>query len=170
MMEMTGEVADGIFVHPLNTVEFIRDRALPAIERGLSASGRSRPDFEISCQTICMVGKNDAEIAAARSKARGQISFYGSTPAYKIVLDHAGWGEIQPRLNRMSKEGRWAEMMELITDDMLDAIGVSGTPQEVGALLRERNAFADRTSVILYDETGEPGVLADIARGIRGES
>jgi len=170
MMEMTGEVADGIFLHPLNTTSFIAEEALPFLKRGLQASGRTRKDFEISCQTICMLGKNDAEIATARSKARGQISFYGSTPAYKVVLDHAGWGEIQPRLNRMSKEGRWTEMMELITDDMLDAIGVSGTPQEVGAILRERNAFADRTSVILYDETGDPGALADVARAIRGQS
>ena len=164
MMEMTGEVADGIFLHPLNTRSFIDEEALPALERGLARSGRVRDDFEVSCQTICMVGTNDEEIAEARSKARGQISFYGSTPAYKVVLDHAGWGDLQPRLNRMSKEGRWAEMMELISDDMLDAIGISGTPQQVGAAIRERNGFADRSSLILYDETGEPGTLADIVK------
>ena len=60
-----------------------------------------------------MVGSNDEEIALARSKARGQISFYGSTPAYKVVLDHEGWGDIQPELNRLSKQGKWFEMMGL---------------------------------------------------------
>ena len=168
MMEMTGEVGDGVFLHPLNTKGFIRDVALPSIHKGLATSGRRLEEFEISCQTICMVGSSDEEIAKARSKARGQISFYGSTPAYKVVLDHAGWGDLQPRLNRMSKEGQWIEMMDLITDDMLDAIGVSGTPDQVGTALRERNAFADRTSVILYDETGSPDALSDIVRAAHG--
>nr|ADI22009.1 coenzyme F420-dependent N5,N10-methylene tetrahydromethanopterin reductase and related flavin-dependent oxidoreductases [uncultured myxobacterium HF0200_01L06] len=168
MLEMTGEVGDGVFLHPLNTVDFVRDIALPSIEKGLQTSGRSSDEFEISCQTICMMGSNDEEIAQARSKARGQISFYGSTPAYKVVLDHAGWGDLQPRLNRMSKEGKWAEMMELINDDMLDAIGVSGTPDQIGASLRERNTFADRTSVILYDETGSPDALSDLVRAAHG--
>ena len=108
------------------------------------------------------------EIEAARNKAKGQISFYGSTPAYKVVLDHEGWGDVQPRLNRMSKEGKWFEMMGLITDDMLDAIGVSGTPAEVGRKLRERNApWADRTMLTLYDETGDPDAVTDVVKAIQ---
>ena len=54
---------------------------------------------------------------------------------------------------------------DLITEEMLDAIGISGTPQQVGAAIRERNRFADRSSLILYDETGEPGTLSDIVKG-----
>jgi probable F420-dependent oxidoreductase len=169
MIEVVGEVGDGIFVHPLNTVGFLRDIVHPALERGLATSGRERKDFEISCQTITMMGANDEQIAAARNKAKGQLSFYGSTPAYKVVLDYEGWGDIQPELNRMSKEGKWFEMMSLIDDDMLDAIGVSGTPAEVGRKLLERNApYADRTMLTLYDETGDPDAITDVVEALHG--
>jgi hypothetical protein len=115
-----------------------------------------------------MMGADDEQIAKARSKAKGQISFYGSTPAYRVVLDHMGVGDLHPELNRLSKQGKWLEMMALVTDDMLDAIGVSGTPAELGAKLVARNgSFADRTMVTLYDETGDPDALADLVGAVR---
>ena len=52
--------------------------------------------------------------------------------------------------------------------EMLDAIGVSGTPQQVGAALCERNDFADRTMLVLYDETGDPDALTDVVRAAKG--
>lgn len=57
-------------------------------------------------------------------------------------------------------------MVQLISNDMLDVIGVSGTPAQVGRALRERNAFAERTSVVLYNET-EPDAVVDIIRGFK---
>jgi probable F420-dependent oxidoreductase len=169
MIEVAGEVGDGLYVHPLNTPSFVKDVVLPCLGEGLAAAGRKRSDFQVSCQTIAMVGATDEQIQKARGKARGQISFYGSTPAYRVVLDHLGVGELQPELNRLSKQGRWLEMMELIGDDLLDAIGVSGSPAEVGARLAARNGgLVDRTMLTLYDETGDPEAVTDVVRALRG--
>jgi len=166
MVRVAGEVADGWFVHPLHSPSYVRSVALPALEQGFARAGRSRAGYEIACQTITMVGSNDEEIARARMKARGQIAFYGSTPSYKVMLDHHGWGDLQPQLNRMSKQGQWGEMMALITDEMLDVVGVSGTPAHVARRLRERNDFADRTLLTLYNET-EPEAVTDIVRDVK---
>jgi probable F420-dependent oxidoreductase len=166
MVRVAGEVADGWIVHPLHSPDYVRAVAMPALDEGLARSGRARTAVEINAQTITMVGSNDEEIERARRKARGQIAFYGSTPAYKVMLDHHGWGDLQPELNRLSKEGRWPEMSERITDEMLDVVGVSGTPAQVAARLVERNRFAGRTSMVLYNET-EPEAVVDIVRGIR---
>jgi hypothetical protein len=115
-----------------------------------------------------MAGSNDEQIATARNKARGQISFYGSTPAYRAVLDHMGVGDIHPELNRLSKQGKWLEMMGLVTDDMLDQIGVSGTPAAVGAKLAARNGgLVDRTMLTLYDETGDAEAVTDLVAALR---
>ena len=168
MLEVAGEVGDGLFVHPLHTPAFLRDIVHPAIDRGLAASGRERGGFEISCQTITMLGSNDEQLQNARNKAKAQLSFYGSTPAYKVVLDHEGWGDIQPELNRMSKQGQWLEMTKLIHDDMLDEIGVCGAPAEVGRRLVERNGpWANRTMLNLYDETGDPDAVSDLVAALR---
>ncbi len=61
---------------------------------------------------------------------RGLLSFYGSTPSYRPVLDVEGWGDVQPELNAMSKRGEWAEMAELITDEMVETLAVRGRPDE----------------------------------------
>jgi probable F420-dependent oxidoreductase len=168
MIEVAGEVGDGLYVHPLNTPSFVADCVLPALEKGFAAAGRKRGDFRIACQTIAMMGGDDEEIQKARAKARGQISFYASTPAYRVVLDHMGVGDIHAELNRLSKRGQWLEMMALVGDDMLDRIGVSGTPAEVGARLAARNrGFADRTMLILYDETGDPEAVTELVRAFR---
>jgi len=166
MIAVAGEVADGWIVHPLHSPSYVQAEALPALEQGLTRGGRTRRDVEISSQTIVMIGDTDEQIAVARMKAKGQIAFYGSTPAYRVMLEHHGWGHLQPELNAMSKQGRWMDMVGLVTDDMLDTIGVSGRPADAGRRLRERNAWADRTSVVLYNELG-PDAVVDLVRAYK---
>jgi probable F420-dependent oxidoreductase len=166
MIAVAGEVADGWIVHPLNSPSYAKAVGLQALERGMARAGRSRADVQVACQTIVMIGSTDAEVAAARAKARGQIAFYGSTPAYRVFLEHHGWGDLQPELNRMSKQGQWLEMMALVTDEMLDTVGISGRPAEAGRALRERNAWADRTSLVLYNETDAEAVV-DLIRAFK---
>jgi hypothetical protein len=163
MVEMVGEVADGFFVHPFHSRAFLDAETLPALARGLERGGRARKDLILSCQTIVALGSSDAEIEAARQKARGQISFYGSTPAYKGVLEHHGYPDLQPELNRLSKQGQWPRMIGLIDDALFDQIAVSGTPSEVAAKLRTRNRFADRSTLMLYNET-HPEAVVDVVR------
>jgi len=167
MVEMVGEVADGFFVHPFHSRAFLEAETLPALERGLERAKRARKEFAISCQTIVALGSNDAEIETARRKARGQISFYGSTPAYKGVLEHHNHPALQPELNRLSKQGQWLEMMGKIDDALFDQIAVSGTPAQVAAKLRSRNDFADRTTLMLYNETDREAVV-DVVRQLAG--
>ena len=66
------------------------------------------------------------------------IGFYGSTPAYRPALDAEGLGELQPELNRLSKEGDWAAMSALVTDEVLETIAICGIPDEVAGKLVER--------------------------------
>ena len=57
---------------------------------------------------------------------RKQIAFYGSTPAYRPVLELHGWGDLQTELNTLSKQGEWDEMGRRIDDEVLDAFAVQG--------------------------------------------
>jgi probable F420-dependent oxidoreductase len=166
MVEVVGEVGDGFLVHPLHSPSFLDAMTLPTLDRGLAKNGRTRKDIAISCQTIVAMGGTPAQIESARQKARGQISFYGSTPAYRGVLEHHGYGALHPELNRLSKTGAWGEMMKRIDDTLFDHIAVSGTPAEVGAKLRARNAgFAARTTLMLYDETGDAEAVREVIAG-----
>jgi probable F420-dependent oxidoreductase len=147
MTEVAGEVADGFLVHPFSTERFLREVTLPALERGLARSGRTRDDFEISFPLMILTGDTDDDIAAAEEGARRQLAFYGSTPAYRRVLDVHGRGDLQPELNRLSKEGRWDEMGRLIDSELVDVFTVRGTPDEIAPrVLARYGDLVDRIS------------------------
>ena len=63
---MAAEVADGILVMPFNSERHMRERTMPAIERGLAAAGRTRDDIEVTAEVIVGVGRTDEELEAAR--------------------------------------------------------------------------------------------------------
>jgi len=149
MTQMAAEVADGVLVMPFNSKSHVTQRTLPAINAGLTASGRTRDDLEIVVEVICATGRNDAEIASAIEGVTYLLAFYGSTPSYRPVLDVEGLGELQPHLNALSKQGDWAAMAAAVPDDMLHTIAAVGTPAEVGAEVVARYGhIADR--VCLY--------------------
>ncbi len=138
MTEVAGETCDGFLCHGFTTERYLREVTLPAIDRGLAKGGRNRADIEISGPMFVVTGTNEDEMAASAQGTRRQIAFYGSTPAYRPVLELHGWGELQTELNAMSKQGQWEAMGELIDDDMLDAFAVVAEPAELGSALHER--------------------------------
>lgn len=138
MTEVAGEVADGFLCHGFTTEDYLRDVTVPALQRGLATSGRTLEQFEISGPAFVVTGGNEEELDASAKGTREQIAFYGSTPAYRGVLEHHGWGELQDELNALSKQGKWAEMGSLIDDDMLATFAVVAEPEQVAASLHER--------------------------------
>ena len=95
MTEVAGEVADGMIVHPFTTEKYLRTVTIPALERGWAKSGRKREDFEISYPVFVVTGRDEQQLEQAKVATKRQLAFYGSTPAYKPVLDSIGAGELQ---------------------------------------------------------------------------
>jgi probable F420-dependent oxidoreductase len=154
MTEVAGEVADGLLCHGFTTASYLQERTLPAVETGLEKAGRARSDMELSIPAFIVTGKDDAEMAASATGVRRKIAFYGSTPAYRGVLEHHGWGDLQDELNRLSKQGEWATMGDLIDDEILGAFAVVAEPEAVaGALLERWGGLVDRISFYAPYET-----------------
>jgi len=147
MTEVAGEVADGMLVHGFTTERYIREKTLPALERGFAKAGRDRKDYELSFPSFIVTGSTEEEVTAAATGVRQQIAFYGSTPAYRGVLDLHGWGDLQGELNRLSKLGEWQQMGTLIDEDILQAFAVVCEPQQVASRLKARfGDVVDRVS------------------------
>jgi probable F420-dependent oxidoreductase len=138
MTEVAGEVADGFLCHGFTTEAYLREVTLPALRRGLERSGRTLDEFEISGPAFVVTGADEADMARSAAAVRQQIAFYGSTPAYRGVLELHGWGELQDELNRLSKRGQWQAMGDLIDDDVLRTFAVVAEPEDVPAGLSER--------------------------------
>jgi probable F420-dependent oxidoreductase len=170
MTKVAGEVADGLLVHGFTTERYLREVSLPTIEAGLASSGRSRADFQLSYPAFVVTGDTEQQIAVAAAATRKQIAFYGSTPAYRPVLELHGWGDLQSELNALSKRGEWDEMGRRIDDDVLDAFAVKGAPESIAGLLLGRfGDVIDRVSLYMpyggaRDEGFAPRILAGLAQ------
>jgi len=140
MTEAAGEVADGVLIHGFSTERYLREATLPALERGWAKAGRGGKEFEITAPAFVVARETEEEIAAGVEFIRQQIAFYGSTPAYRPVLELHGWGDLQDELKAMTKQGKWDSMSELIDDGMLNTFAVIGTPEEAIAEIRRRYA------------------------------
>lgn len=138
MAELAGEVADGLFIHAFATEPYVRNVLLPAVERGLARSGRSRKDFQLVYSAFIADTTAAESLAAAHEQARNSVAFYASTPDYVRVLDQHGLSDLQSRLRQMTREGSWAKMAGEISDEVLDLFCVTGTPGEIGAGLKAR--------------------------------
>jgi probable F420-dependent oxidoreductase len=152
MTEVAGEVADGFMIHPFSTAKFMRETTLPALDRGLDRSGRTRADFEIAFPVMIVAAETDAQLAAGLDGMRARLAFYGSTPAYRVVLEAHGWGDLQSELNTLSKRGDWATMASLITDEMVEELCVVGTPDEIAPKIHAR--YGDFVQRVTYDVPG----------------
>lgn len=147
MTEVAGEVADGMLVHGFTTERYLREVTLPALGRGMEAGGKTRADLQLSYPGMVVTGTTDEEWERARNAVRAQLAFYGSTPAYRPVLELHGWGDLQTELNTLSKRGAWAEMADLIDDDMLQAFAVVAELDAIpGAVLARFGDIVDRFS------------------------
>ena len=138
MTEVAGEVCDGFICHAFTTEKYLREVTLPALERGRAKAGKSMEGFEIIGPSFVVTGAGDEELEAASAATRQQISFYGSTPAYRGVLDIHGWGGLQDELNTLSKQGEWEKMGTLIDDEILNTFAVVGEPEAIAPELSRR--------------------------------
>ena len=138
MTEVAGEVADGLIVHPFSTESYLRQVTVPALLRGASAAGKDRGDLQVSYPGFVVTGSTDEEMAVSAAAAKAQIAFYASTPAYRPVLEHHGWGDLQPALHALTRAGDWERMGSLIDDDVLDAFAVVAPPDEIAGRVRAR--------------------------------
>ncbi len=145
MLRLAGEVADGLLANLLNTPRYFTDIVRPNIEKGLARTGRARSDIELCSLKVCSV---DADRTRARQRARAPIAFYSNLPYFDQVLDPAGFTR-----EKMAIRDAWARndvpaMIELVTEDMIDALVLAGTPDEVRTQLDRFEGLFE--TVLLY--------------------
>lgn len=159
MTRLAAEVADGLITHPFGTGRSLAEVTGPLIAEGLSRSGRSRDEIEVTCQVLAVSGPTDEAWESSRAAARSTIAFYASTPAYRRVLELHGLEQLGEELHRLSREHRWTEMAGLIEDDVLEIFAVVAPPAELGSKVCER-----------FDGIAERITLADTVRGFTDET
>lgn len=161
MSALAGELCAGLHVHPFHTTRYLRERIIPAVERGAATGGRNRADVTLACTIFVVTGTNKAEMAAQAQAAKQQVAFYASTPGYRPVMSLHGWDEIAERLSGLARSGHWAEMSTLISDDMLGEVAVVAPVDELADAVKSRyHGLLDRVGYYLPFQPDDPAQAA----------
>ena len=167
MVRTAAEVADGLFVHPFTSERYLREQLSQWLDEGRERADRPERTG-LALPVLVAVGQDEESLARATAAVRKQLAFYGSTPAYKVVLEHHGWGDLQPELNALSKQGRWDDMTALIDDEVVDAFAVRGDAATVGAEIARRfGGLLTRCSIYTPNYSAPQEVLAELMDSIR---
>jgi probable F420-dependent oxidoreductase len=164
MTAVAGEVADGFLCHGFTTERYLREVTMPALARHGRLDG-----FEVVGSPFVVTGRTGEELEAASRGVREQIAFYGSTPAYRPVLELHGWAGLGDRLHELSLEGRWQEMGTIIDDDVLHAFAVVAEPGAVAAELLRRYGDLMTRMTLYLPYAADPAVVAQVVVGLRGD-
>ena len=155
-VKLAGELADGLCLHSFNTPTYTEERIKPWLAEAAEEYGRSLDDITISASPFVVTGEDEAAMEARREMVRMRIAFYGSTPAYKPVMETHGWADTGRELWELSREGSWGEMTDLVTDEMVETFAVEAPLDEIAdAVRREYGGVADR--VVFDMDTGFEG-------------
>jgi probable F420-dependent oxidoreductase len=170
MAELAGEVADGVLVHGFSTVGYLRDVTLPAVRRGAARAGRDASEVTLARPVFVVTGRDDAEMAARAAEVRQRLGFYGSTPAYRSVLEHEGWTEVGDELRRLVRAGRWRDLGGPIDDQVLAELAIVAPIDRVAEAILDRFAgVVDRLSFNVPYQT-EPEVWARVLADVHAAS
>ncbi|MBX0327665.1 TIGR03617 family F420-dependent LLM class oxidoreductase [Oscillochloris sp. ZM17-4] len=150
LAQLAGELCDGFHAHPLNSAKYTTEVLRPQIAAGAAKSGRDPAACAVAGSAFVITGPDAATREHVRGFVRQQISFYGSTPSYRPVLDCHGWGEVGEQLSQLAAQQRWAEMPALVTPEMEDAFAIEADPADVGpALLARYGGLLDRVGLYI---------------------
>jgi alkanesulfonate monooxygenase SsuD/methylene tetrahydromethanopterin reductase-like flavin-dependent oxidoreductase (luciferase family) len=138
MSRLAGEVADGVFAHPVCTARYLREVLLPAVAEGARRAGRSPGDVEIVGAPIVVAAVDEEELREEKQLLKRRVAFYASTRTYHPVFAVHGWDALGARLHALSLESCWDEMVALIPDEMAEEFGTVARVEEVGAIVAER--------------------------------
>jgi probable F420-dependent oxidoreductase len=144
MIETAGRVSDGLICHPTFSSRYVDEVVRPAIARGADKTGRDPGAVEIVGMLMCSV--NDDEEVARREVA-AQIAFYTAPKAYAPMMQASGFTAEADRVRKAFAERDHEGMIAAVSDDMLDAIGVAGTAEQVRAGIERRLADFDHTAL-----------------------
>jgi probable F420-dependent oxidoreductase len=144
MIETAGRVADGLVCHPTFSSRYVHEVVRPAIARGADRTGRDPGAVEVVGMLMCAV---HADEEVARRELAAQIAFYTAPKAYAPMFETSGFAAEAERVRTAFADRDTEAMIAAVSDDMLDAIGVAGTAEQVRAGIARRASDFDHVAL-----------------------
>lgn len=123
MLETAGEIADGVLINASNPKDY--EAAMPMIKKGIEAAGEK--DFDVGAYTATSIGEDSD---AAKNAARIVVAFIAAGSPAPVIERHGLPEGINEKIGACLGQGDFGGAIGLVSDDLLDAFSVCGTPDE----------------------------------------
>jgi alkanesulfonate monooxygenase SsuD/methylene tetrahydromethanopterin reductase-like flavin-dependent oxidoreductase (luciferase family) len=163
MVRTAGEVADGLIGHPLCSLRWLNGIVLPNLQRGLSRSGRRRERFDL-CLTLCCAISDDS--AQARQAAAGEVASYATARTFEPLFAAHGFAQEAERIQEAFLRGDHDAMVAAVSDDMIEAFTLTGTPDVVRSKVAAYVEIADSISLTSPYQTVTPDEADSYRQGL----
>ncbi len=126
MLELVGEIADGALLN-FASVDYVR-HARERLAAGRARAGKSMDDFEIVVYFRCSLTADYAEV---RDRYQREFLTYVMAPVYQRVWSREGFGPACAEVETLWRDGRRAEALAAIPDELAQERALIGTAAEV---------------------------------------
>lgn len=167
MLRLAGRVCDGVRLHGFATRAYLEQVALPQVEEGLAAAGRSRESFELWGGGFIVTGADEAAVARQLEETRYRVAFYGSTRSYHGVLAVHGWEDLGHKLHQLSKQGRWQEMAREVPDEVVRTFAAVGSYAELGKAIEARFGGLTDSITLGFPADTPAGLVREVLQDVR---
>jgi probable F420-dependent oxidoreductase len=158
MLSLAGELADGVLVGMVTPHGMVD--ATEAIRAGATTAGRDPDAIEI-CASVSVIVRENRE--QARVVATRHAAFYLSVEnPYQRTLIAQGYGDEVAIFKKYWDNGDRKGALENMPDRLLDAVIISGTPDEVNVALDEMAVGQAKNSVIIHPVIQEQSASAQL--------
>jgi F420-dependent oxidoreductase-like protein len=162
-LECSGELADGVF--PVWMDPDQPEALVPYIEEGFAKGGRDKSviDFDIAPFVTCIVGD---DLDSCRMPVKGMLALYiGGMGArgnnfytdYAIRLGHE---EAALKIQDLYLDGKKAEAMAAVPDELADSVSLIGTREQIAARVQ---AWKDSPATTLLLGVQQPEAIQLLA-------
>lgn len=156
LVRLAGEVTDGVAVGIMASTDFLSDIVRPAARAAAVDVGRD-PD-ELRFPMGAQLSINDDEELARRATRAAICGLFHPVPHpyYESQLRQLGFGQFADAAMTLMPDGRTAEAMELVPDEVIDTMTITGTPAQCAARIAAYEGLADEIIFFRVDQPGEP--------------
>ena len=144
MMQVAAEVSDGIGVGIMASVEFMRDTVRPNAVAAAESVGREPEALAFPMGALVSVNQN-SELARNAAKASVCGLFHPVPhPYYDSQMRQQGFSDTADQLAELMPQGKTAEAMQIIPEEVVDTMTISGTPVECARRIAEYEGVTDQ--------------------------
>jgi alkanesulfonate monooxygenase SsuD/methylene tetrahydromethanopterin reductase-like flavin-dependent oxidoreductase (luciferase family) len=160
MVRLAGEVSDGVGVGIMSSVEFVRDIVQPNARAGTESAGRS-PNALVFPVAATVSINNDVQSARDATRASICRLFHPIPhPYYDSQLRQLGFSEFADAAAQLMPAGRLREAMDLVPEEVIDSMTITGNLEDCAARISEYEGIADEVILARTAQRGEAKGMA----------